>query len=95
MKVEIKRLPDINSYTHLPDEYSEYGRMGLTFNGRFYVLGIHSSHPAYTKIGGYWAVDRNRETLYLSARGCAEGFGVFAKFIIEQGYIKDILNRTR
>jgi hypothetical protein len=62
-------------------------------NGRFYILGIHSPHPADTRIGGYWALSNRGDVLYLSARGCSEGFESFVRFIIEQGYIDKLINR--
>jgi len=91
MKIIIKRLPDINSYMDLPGDYADYGRFGMTRSGRFYMLGIHSSHPADTETGGYWAVNSKGDVLYLSARGCSEGFESFVKFIIDKGYIDRLL----
>ncbi len=90
MKVEIRRLPDINKFEHLPAEYEGYGRFGITKTGLFYVLQIQSSHPGNTRLGGYWATNITRDTLYLSARGSSLGFEEFVQEVIENGWIKEI-----
>lgn len=69
MRIQITRLPDINSRQLLPPEYDNYGRFGKTVNGNFYVHGICSSHDSGTLLGGYWAINRKDGILYLSPRG--------------------------
>lgn len=91
MKIKIKHLPDINSYRHLPDEYENYGRFGLTNNNNFYVSGIHSQHARNTAIGGYWATSSKDDILYLSPRGVKDGFEKFIANIINDGRINKIL----
>jgi len=80
MKIRIIQLPDIDKYKDLPQEYDDYGRFGETNNGAFYVYGIHSSHLTNTRIGGYWAVDKKYNVLFLSPRTSRIGFD---EFIIE------------
>lgn len=84
MKIQIKTLPDIHNYRQLPNEYNSYGRFGITTRDSFFVLPIHSSHPANTKIGGYWAYSESNDTLYLSPRGASIGFIDFVKTITNE-----------
>jgi len=90
IKIEIIRLPDINDYRHLPAEYDDYGRFGVTRSEFFYVLGIRSSHDRQTCIGGYWAVSHARDVLYLSPRGAALGFEEFVAELVRDGRIAEI-----
>ena len=92
MKIMIIRQPDISSYLYLDEEYGSYGRFGLTNSGTFYVLPLDSSHPENTLIGGFWAVNRVKEILYLYPREAAPDFEIFIKDIIESRQIYDIVN---
>ena len=90
MKIEIRRLPDINKFQHLPAVYASYGRFGITTSGHFYVLMIQSSHPENTRIGGYWASSADKKVLYLSARGAVLGFEEFVTEIVAKEWITQI-----
>jgi len=91
MKIKIIRLPDINKYSQLPQEYDNYGRFGLTNDGNFYCCGIHSSHSGNTRIGGYWASDKKNKILYLSARGNTEDFPMLVEYIGKADKLKCLL----
>ena len=64
------RLPDINKWAQLPEQYVDYGR--LAFSSGWTISGIMSSHPPGTTEGFYWAVGHD-DTLYLSPRGFSYG----------------------
>lgn len=69
MKVHLVRLPDINSERSLQGSgYQIYGRLALLRGGSCWLGDIHSSHPANTQIGWYWAIGSEGD-LYVSARG--------------------------
>jgi len=72
MKIRLTRLPDINTDRQLQvTPYWAYGRFALLRGGGALWFGdLHSSHPATTVSGFYWAVDRGGD-LYVSARGAA------------------------
>ena len=89
MKIIIMRLPDINSFRDLPEEYDNYGRFGFTNNGSFYVSPIHSSHAGNTKIGGYWATSKGQ--LHLSPRGSMMGFDKVVNDVTQNNYLNKIL----
>jgi len=67
-----KRLPDINKYSQLPAEYTDYGRFAITHNSKLWFAGISSSHPQDTKDGFYWAISGN--TIFISPRGSTLNF---------------------
>lgn len=70
MTIKIARLPDINSAQALEKYgYASYGRFAL-LRGGLWFGDLHSSHPASTITGWYWAVDRYGDLL-VSARGAA------------------------
>jgi hypothetical protein len=69
MKVHLVRLPDINSNRDLEGSgYQMYGRLALLRGGVCWFGDLHSSHPANTQIGWYWAIGSQGD-LYVSARG--------------------------
>jgi hypothetical protein len=69
MDIHLTRLPDINNDRQLQaTPYWAYGRFALLMDGSFWFGDLYSSHPAVTKTGWYWAVDRQRD-LHVSARG--------------------------
>jgi hypothetical protein len=69
MTIRVTRLPDINSDRDLERHgYASYGRFALLRGGGLWFGDFHSSHPASTATGWYWAVDRNGDLL-VSARG--------------------------
>ena len=71
MRIRIARLPDINSVQALEKYgYTSYGRFAILRGGGLWFGDFHSSHPASTATGWYWAVDRNGDLL-VSARGAA------------------------
>lgn len=71
MRIYLTRLPDIsNDRQLLATPYWTYGRFALLRKGGFWWGDLHSSHPATTVTGFYWAVDRGGD-LYVSARGAA------------------------
>lgn len=66
-----RRLPDLNSHSRLPADYADYGRLAICRDGSIVASGIASSHPRNTLHGFYWALSRDKGTLYLSPRGAA------------------------
>jgi hypothetical protein len=91
MKIKVTQLPDIDKYRDLSHEYDDYGRFGVTLDNHFYVLPIHSSHLARTNIGGYWAVNRKTNTLFVSPRNIILGFEEFILSIIKNGNFNKIV----
>jgi len=89
-KILIQALPDIHNFQQLPKEYDNYGRFGETNRGNFYTCGIHTQHANNTKIGGYWAVNKEKDTLYVSPRGNKLEFEEFVQKIIDTGKIREI-----
>ena len=75
---------------------------GLPYCGRkFWVQTLHSSYPADTETGWFWAVDRS-ERLLVSARGAVmDGESLFTRkkyvlaCLIEELVKKRILARPR
>ena len=71
MEIRLTRLPDINTDRQLDaTPYWAYGRFALLLDGSFWFGDLHSSHPSVTKVGWYWALDRNAN-LHISPRGAA------------------------
>ncbi len=69
MKIKVLRLPDINADRDLAKYgYRSYGRFALLRDGGLWFGDLHSSHPATTVSGFYWAIDPNGD-LAVSARG--------------------------
>ncbi len=70
MRILLTRLPDINTDRDLAKYgYRAYGRFALLRGGAGFWFGdLHSSHPATTVFGFYWAIDPNGD-LVVSARG--------------------------
>ena len=67
--IHLDSLPDINSVRDLERyNYRDYGRFAVLRDGKFWVQTLHSSYPADTETGWFWAVDRS-ERLLVSARG--------------------------
>lgn len=64
-----KRLPDINSYTNVPEDLERYGRCAILRSGAFWFGEVKSSHPPSTLEGFYWAI--SKDVLYFSPRGAA------------------------
>ncbi len=96
LKIIFIQLPDINKYSSLPEQYDDYGRFGLFNNGGFYYLGLMSSHLPNTKIGGYWASDKQNNILYISPRntGIDEEFMKMYDILLNTGQIGFIINRA-
>ena len=67
-----RRLPDVDSYDEVPEEYERYGRCAILRSGAFWFGELNSSHPPSTQEGFYWAVAGN--VLYISPRGARYGF---------------------
>jgi hypothetical protein len=88
MKIRKIQLPDVH---RVPDGFDDYGRFGMTEDGRFFVLSAHSCHPAKTVEGGYWAVNRKTQTFFISPRNISIGFDEFVLNIIKNGKFKQIL----
>lgn len=80
MIIKLRRLPDINSDHQLQaTPYCVYGRFAILLDGSFWYGDLHSSHPAVTKVGWYWAINRQGD-LAVSARGAGvEGESLFAE----------------
>lgn len=69
MTITLTRLPDINTDLQLKETaYRDYGRFAVLRDMGFWFGDLHSSHPATTKTGWYWAVDKAGD-LYVSPRG--------------------------
>lgn len=67
-----QRLPDVDSYAEVPQQYERYGRCAILRSGAFWYGEVNSSHPPTTKEGFYWALEGN--ILYISPRGAHRGF---------------------
>lgn len=69
MTIRLMRLPDINTDRDLERyQYTDYGRIALLRGGELWFGELHSSHPATTVTGWYWAISTNGD-LIVSARG--------------------------
>ncbi|MFP4566883.1 MAG: hypothetical protein ACLFNX_10310 [Spirochaetaceae bacterium] len=67
-----RRLPDISNLEFLPEDLDSYGRFAIMQTGMIWFGDIHSTHPATTQVGYYWA--RSEDVLYISPRGAALGW---------------------
>lgn len=100
--IHLDSLPDINSVRDLERyNYRDYGRFAVLRDGKFWVQTLHSSYPADTETGWFWAVDRS-ERLLVSARGAVmDGESLFTRkkyvlaCLIEELVKKRILARPR
>jgi hypothetical protein len=81
MIIRLTRLPDINTDRQLQQTpYWAYGRFAILLDGAFWFGDLHSSHPAVTRTGWYYAMDR-AGTLLVSARGAGvDGEALFGKY---------------
>lgn len=91
MRIQITRLPDINSYRQMPEGIDHYGRFSVNRNGDMNVLPLHSMHPKDTVNGGYWASDLINKILYLSPRNVNINFERFVEDIKSDGRINKII----
>jgi hypothetical protein len=85
MNIHLTRLPDINSDRQLQaTPYWAYGRFAILTDQSLWFGDLYSSHPSVTRIGWYWAIDRNG-ALSVSARGA----GIDGEMLVRDR--KDIL----
>jgi len=80
LTVHLDRLPDISNERDL-DRYSfrTYGRFAILRDGVFWMGTLHSSLPAETDTGWYWAISDD-DRLLVSARGAVmDGESLFGK----------------
>ena len=80
LTINLDCLPDINSVRDLERYgYRDYGRFAVLRDGRFWVETLHSSYPAETETGWFWAVDQDG-CLLVSGRGAVmDGESLFTK----------------
>ncbi len=77
MKVEIIEFQDINSYEQLPNECNTGGKFGRTKSGVHFIMPIENPFFKNIEIGGYWASNKEKNTLYLWPKGKAKYFELF------------------
>jgi len=69
LKIKFSFLNDYTKSCNVPDCFSRYGRFGLDYNGDyFFTATAESQHPRTTKLGFYWALSSDKDTLFVSYR---------------------------